>query len=124
MESGVEFVAADMPTANRFMLHVMAAVAEHEREMISQRTKAALAAAKARGTRPGNPRPDTAKARAAKAERVSAFQAGVQPQIRALQAEGWSLRGIAAELNRKHIYTSHGDQWHPATIKPSLMHLS
>ncbi len=53
MESGVEFVAADMPQANRFMLHVMAAVAEHEREMISQRTRAALAAAKARGTRPG-----------------------------------------------------------------------
>src|SRR5712691_1194671 len=55
MESGVEFVAADMPMANRLTVHVLAAVAEHEREMISQRTCVALAAAKVRGTKLGNP---------------------------------------------------------------------
>src|SRR3954466_1761959 len=55
MESGVEFVAVDFPTANQLTIHILAAVAEHEREMISARTKAALAAAKARGTKLGNP---------------------------------------------------------------------
>jgi DNA invertase Pin-like site-specific DNA recombinase len=57
MESGVDFVAVDMPTSNRLTIHILAAVAEHEREMISARTKAALAQAKARGKQLGNPRP-------------------------------------------------------------------
>jgi DNA invertase Pin-like site-specific DNA recombinase len=55
MEAGVEFVAADMPFANKLTIRILAAVAEHEREAISERTKTALAAAKARGTRLGTP---------------------------------------------------------------------
>ena len=121
MESGVEFVAADMPEANRFMLHVMAAVAEHEREMISQRNRVALAAAKARGTRLGNPRPDTARMRAVVAERVAAFRATVRPQIQALQAEGRSLRGIAAELNAKGVNAPRGGTWHAGAIQAILL---
>src|SRR4051812_34693876 len=54
MEAGVEFVAVDMPMANKLTVHILAAVAEHEREMISARTKAALAAARARGVRLGH----------------------------------------------------------------------
>ena len=57
MDAGVEFVAVDNPHASRLTLHILAAVAEHERVAISERTKAALAAAKARGTRLGTPDP-------------------------------------------------------------------
>jgi DNA invertase Pin-like site-specific DNA recombinase len=56
MESGVEFVAVDNPHANKLTIHILAAVAQHEREMISERTKAALAAAKKRGKTPGQSR--------------------------------------------------------------------
>jgi len=55
MKSGIEFIAVDMPAANKFTIHILAAVAEHEREMISQRTKSALQAAKARGKVLGSP---------------------------------------------------------------------
>ena len=55
MELGVEFVAVDNPHANKLTIHILAAVAEHEREAISERTRAALAAAKARGTMLGTP---------------------------------------------------------------------
>ena len=55
MEAGVEFLAVDNPHANKLTVHILAAVAQHEREMISERTKAALQAAKDRGVRLGNP---------------------------------------------------------------------
>lgn len=120
MESGVEFVAVDMPQANRLTLHILAAVAEHEREMISQRTRAALAAAKARGTRLGNPRPDVAKASAAASVNAARFRADVMPVIQALQAEGRSLRGIAVELNAKGIRSARGQTWHAASVRSAV----
>ena len=72
MESAVEFVAIDNPTANKSTLHVLAAVAQHEREMISDRTKAALAAAKARGKKLGGPDPRGAVQRMAEARKARA----------------------------------------------------
>ena len=128
MESGVEFVAADMPMANRLTVHVLAAVAEHEREMISQRTKAALAAAKARGTKLGNPNGaralrgrGNAPAVAALKASASAHTAQVLPAIDAIRAEGIaSLHAIAAELNRRGILTARGGQWYATTVRNTL----
>ena len=121
MESGVAFPAVDMPHANKLTMHVLAAVAEHEREMISQRTKAALAAAKARGTRLGNPRPDMATAQAAASENAARFRANIAPMVQGLRSEGRSLRGIAAELNAKQIAAPRGGSWHAASIRNILL---
>ncbi len=81
MDSGVEFVATDNPHANKLTIHILAAVAEHEREAISERTKAALAAAKARGKKLGGPRLAAARRASIKArsEAADAFAANVRP---------------------------------------------
>jgi DNA invertase Pin-like site-specific DNA recombinase len=122
MESGADFVAVDMPQANRLTIHILAAVAEHERELISQRTKAALAQAKARGTRLGNPRPLEAleKANAAKAERHGPVAPEVQALIWERRAQGRSLREIAGELNRLGNRTPRGCQWYASSIRNLL----
>lgn len=120
MASGVEFVAADMPQANRLTVHILAAVAEHEREMISERTKAALAAAKTRGTRLGNPCPDMVKARAIASGNAARFRAGIMPMVQTLKAEGRSLRGIARELNARGISGPRSGFWHAASVRTFL----
>lgn len=112
MESGVEFVAVDFPQANRLTIHILAAVAEHEREMISARTKAALAAAKRRGVRLGNPNlkpgTNTNKATATKRAKAGDFAARVRP---VMQEIGGSYRQIAAALNDRGIGTRRGGEW-------------
>jgi DNA invertase Pin-like site-specific DNA recombinase len=114
MESGVEFVAVDNPTANKLTIHILAAVAQHEREMISERTKAALAAAKARGKRLGTPDAYGAVRRMVKARKASAdrFAGKMLPMIRAVQAVGFtSNTAIAAELNTRKVPTARGKEW-------------
>ena len=117
MESGVDFVAVDMPTANRLTIHILAAVAEHEREMISARTKAALAQAKARGKRLGNPRPLEALklANAARAKEKPAKH--VLDLITNWKTQGKGLREMARELNRLNIRTPRGSQWYACTVR-------
>ena len=110
MESGVEFTAVDMPYANKLTLHILAAVAEHEREMISARTKAALAAAKARRDA-GPTGPGARHMHTARSAKVAAFRATVLPEVRRLIGEGMSQRKIAAELNRRGLTTYAGRPW-------------
>jgi DNA invertase Pin-like site-specific DNA recombinase len=125
MESGVEFVACDMPYANRFTLHIMAAVAEHEREMIAKRTKDALAEKKKQGVRLGNPRPaeSLAKGRATMSRQRAARLASIQPtveKIGALSQQGLSFRAIARDLNQQGIPSPTGKQWHDVTVKRAI----
>ena len=114
MESGVEFVAVDNPHANKLTVHILAAVAQHEREMISQRTKDALAAAKRRGVCLGNP--STRQGRKAWHRRNESsrqqFAANVLPVIRDIQAGGAeSNAAIAAKLNERRVPTARGGKW-------------
>ena len=120
MESGVEFIAVDMPSANRLTLHILAAVAEHEREMISERTRAALAEARARGVKLGNPTPNLPAATAARLARMAKARATVAPLIERLRGQGLSLRAIAADLNERRIPTATGRQWHASSVRNVL----
>jgi DNA invertase Pin-like site-specific DNA recombinase len=118
MDSGVEFLATDMPAANRLTLHIIAAVAENEARMISDRTKLALAAAKQRGTKLGGFRgrsasnADRQRASAAKTAIANARASDLAATIRNLQAEGiTSNRAIARHLTLMSIPTA-GSQAH------------
>jgi DNA invertase Pin-like site-specific DNA recombinase len=124
-DEGVKFQAIDIPEASTLTLSVFAGMAQHEREIISARTKAALAARKARGLPLGTPRDLRAYAASAGAlGRVSmlakakkhAFDA--LPQIEAARAEGRkSLRQIAAWLNDQGSVTHRGKQWTAAAVR-------
>jgi DNA invertase Pin-like site-specific DNA recombinase len=114
MNSGVEFIAADMPHANKLTIHILAAVAEHEREMISERTKAALQAAKARGKVLGNPNMPEISKRGMVAVIANArrFAANVRPIIKEIMRAGaTSHNAIAAKLNERNVRTARGGVW-------------
>jgi DNA invertase Pin-like site-specific DNA recombinase len=120
MKSGVEFIVADMPAATPFMLHVHAAVAEWERDAISKRTKAALAAAKARGTQLGNPRWADSIERARAARNANPVPPQIVATILEQRAQGYPLRKIAEHLNALGTRTPRGRPWHPQTISDIL----
>lgn len=134
-KAGVEFVACDMPTANRFTVHIMAAVAQQEREAISSRTKAALTSIKERLARDGeyvtkkgrtitslgngkgiteDMREASGVVRKAKAD---AHAAKVAPTIKKLRSGGMSLQEVADHLNALGVPTARGAKWAAMTVQ-------
>jgi len=121
MESGVEFVAADNPHANRLMVHMLAAFAEHERDMISKRTKEALAAAKARGIKLGRYGQILAQENH---ERAQIFSNSLREVVEELQGEGpRTLASMALELNARGVPTPQGAKWYPTSVKRLLSYM-
>ena len=121
METGVEFVAADRPDADRFTLHLEAALAEREARVISERTKAALAAAKRRGVALGsNGKVLAARNRAEAVQRV----APMAGRLTALRGEGLSLRLIADTLNAEGVSSPGGARWYAASVQRALERVS
>jgi DNA invertase Pin-like site-specific DNA recombinase len=129
-ESGADFVAADMPTANQLTVGIMAVVAQDEAKRISERTKAALQAAKLRGAKLGGFRGaiPTVRMRRLSAEalhaRTEARASDLAPIIKELQATGkTSLRAIAAGLNDQGIPTARGGEWSSVQVMRILERL-
>lgn len=120
MEAKTPFVACDMPDANELTVHVMAALAEHEARLISVRTKDALAAAKARGTRLGCPVPMTDEcrraARASIRRQARDAYVHVDGYVRLMRDTGMSLRTIADRLNAENKRTRTGKPWNHAQV--------
>jgi DNA invertase Pin-like site-specific DNA recombinase len=129
-ESRVKFVCADMPDANELTVHLLAAIAQHERKVISKRTQDALAAARARGQRLGNPNGAAPLRRAGKGnaaaveaikERADQHARDILPVIEDIRAAGiTTLDGIAAELNARGILTARHGAWFPSTVRRLL----
>ena len=129
-DSSVRFVAVDMPEANDLTVGIMALVAQAEREAISRRTKEALAVAKTRGVKLGNPNGAAAlkrageggaALRAAVSANSKAFAADLAPVLQDIRAAGHSsLRAIAAQLTARGIRTRRGGNWAVGNVKVLL----
>lgn len=132
-DSAVKFVAADCPDANNLTVGILALVAEHEREAISRRTQEALAAAKRRGVKLGNPngaapllraRKGNAAALAAVRERADVHAAMLAPVVDDLRAQGaTTLQALAEKLNEGGMQTPRGARWHASSVRNLLARL-
>lgn len=121
-DAGVDFVCVDNPQATPLTIGILAVVAQDERERISARTKAALAAAKARGVRLGCPNGAAHLKGRGNVEAVAAIRQSAQDRAEGLRqivaglwAEGPTLQKLADQLNARGILTPRGGQWHPAS---------
>jgi DNA invertase Pin-like site-specific DNA recombinase len=122
MESGVQFVCADMPEANELTLHIMAAMAQYESRKISERTKEALAQAKLRGVHLGNPLLHLInKPRRGKAD---AFAERLRPILEGFTACGMTQRRMVEELNQLGVKTPLNKRWHLPQLNRTLKRLA
>ena len=128
-DSTVKFVAVDMPEANHFTVGLMACLADYERELISERTKAALKAAKARGVVLGNPKldevryTDTTAATAARTSKAKQRNAEILEIINEMQdsaGNALSLKDLTTMLNEAGYKTSRGKEWHKTSVSRVL----
>jgi len=106
---------ANLPNADNFTIHLFAAISMQEREFISTRTKAAMAAAKSRGQRFGNPR--LAELNRTRVRQANRFNATVAPIVMPLREKGMTYQQIADTLNRMNIKTSRGCLYSPMQVK-------
>jgi DNA invertase Pin-like site-specific DNA recombinase len=123
MESGVDFIAADFPTANKLTIHILAAVAEHEAGAISDRTKAGLAAAKAKGVKLGTSMnaDKQEKGRMSQATIADRKAAKVRNTIFSMRNGDLSLRAVATELNSMEVPTARGKQWTADAVRRAAL---
>jgi DNA invertase Pin-like site-specific DNA recombinase len=122
LKGGVEFVACDNPHANKRTIQLLAVFAEHEREQISARTKAALRAAKVRGTVLGNPRWHEGIAKARLAKNPTRPAVTVVAMMREHKVAGLTLRAIADRLNDLGLRTPKGSIWYACTVSKAMGH--
>jgi len=123
--SNVSFVCCDCPNVDKFTVGILALVAQRERELISERTKLALQAAKRRGKVLGtkNPNLQVQRMKEACSRAKSSFVAEIQPVIAEIQTAGVrTLQGIADCLNRRGIKSRSGGLWHPSTVRRVRLH--
>ena len=120
----IDFKVASMPTADKVMLQIYAVLSEAERDFISLRTKAALAAAKARGVKLGGARPEAAVRHEAVKDQADDFAKRVIDQILDYRQSGKSYRFIADQFNALGVVTAQGGRWHHQTVKRYEQRLS
>jgi len=120
LEAGAEIRAADMPEANRMMLQMLAVFAEHERRLISERTKAALAAAKARGVALGTNGRHLAERNQSDAH---SYAQSIAAEVLPLAAKHLPLKTIADSLNSIGLPSRKGGRWHASSVARILNRL-
>ena len=131
MKSDVKFVVAEMPEMTELTIHIFASIAQHERKMISERTKVALKQAKARNIKLGNPclrrgerivnSGDTINANKVRVTRANEYVSQMKPIILEIMSSGIvSLNGIANELNIQRYTTRRGSVWSAIAVKRVL----